>query len=465
MSGGPGAPLSKAMTAGRLFVLLAVIFGSLAWGFVPRMEASGDEPHYLVMAQSLGREHDLDLRDNYAREDWREFRAAPTEPHYAAPRRDGRPFPGHAPGLPFLLAPVYALGGRLACAILMGLMVAATGSLTFHLARREGLGSSASLVAGLAAAGPPLAAFGLHVYTEAAATLSLFSAFALLRFGGRASTAALAGGLACALPFLHPRMAVGAIAIAIAALLLRDRSPLLPFVGASVCGAALYAAFWTSIFGVPTGLGVYGGAPEDAAFDPGQALMGLLVDRAYGLLPYAPQFFALVLVGASGTALLKRGAPSRREGVVEIVFVAAVLLPVLFWRVWWGGQSPPARLIAPMTPFLALALARVWDGPVVPAVRRFIGVALAWSWGLFLFAALQPGRLLFINKRVRPTRMWDALWPGGPFDALLPDMARPEASDWPLAIGWMAGLVILGLVVRRRGTRVVDEPFAAGPTA
>ncbi len=69
------------------------------------MDASGDEPHYLVMAQSLWREHDLDLRDNYAREDWREFRGGPTEPHYAAPRRDGRPFPGHSPGLPFPARP------------------------------------------------------------------------------------------------------------------------------------------------------------------------------------------------------------------------------------------------------------------------------------------------------------------------------------------------------------------------
>lgn len=451
----------KAMTPGRLFVLLAALFAGLAWGFVPRMEASGDEPHYLVMAQSLWREHDLDLRDNYAREDWREFRSAPTEPHYAAPRRDGRPFPGHAPGLPFLMAPVYALGGRLACAILMGLMVAATGALAFHVARVEGLSSGASLVAGLAAAGPPLAAFGLHVYTEAASTLALFLACALLRFGGRAGTAALAGVLACALPFLHPRMAVGAIAVAVAAWVLRDRSPLLPFVGASICGAAVYAAFWMSVFGVPTGLGVYGGAPADAAFNPGQALMGLLVDRAYGLLPYAPQFFALVLLGAGAASVRMRDPREGRERLVEIVFIAAVLLPVLFWRVWWGGQSPPARLIAPMTPFLALALARVWQASVIP-VRRVIAAALAVSWALFLFAALQPGRLLFINKRVRPTRMWDALWPGGPLDALLPDMARPETSDWPLALGWMGGLVILSLLARRRAATV---PAAATPTA
>ena len=51
------------------------------------LRVSGDEPHYLLMAQSLWREGDLDLRDNYAREDWREYTPGPVPPHYGAPRR------------------------------------------------------------------------------------------------------------------------------------------------------------------------------------------------------------------------------------------------------------------------------------------------------------------------------------------------------------------------------------------
>src|SRR6185436_9272946 len=89
-----------------------------AWAFLVaiglaytlRLRVSGDEPHYLLMAQSLWREHDLDLRDNHSREDWREYTPGPIVPHYAAPRADGRPYPAHSPGLPLLLAPLYALG-------------------------------------------------------------------------------------------------------------------------------------------------------------------------------------------------------------------------------------------------------------------------------------------------------------------------------------------------------------------
>src|SRR6185369_2825760 len=77
------------------------------------------------MAQSLAREHDLDLRDNYEREDYREYTPGVVAPHWAAPRADGRPFPAHSPGLPFLLALPYALGGRAACAMVLAVMAAA----------------------------------------------------------------------------------------------------------------------------------------------------------------------------------------------------------------------------------------------------------------------------------------------------------------------------------------------------
>jgi hypothetical protein len=436
------------VTPARFFVLLGILFAGLAAYFVPRMDASGDEPHYLIMAKSLWLEHDLDLRDNYAREDWREFRGGPTEPHYAAPRKDGRPFPGHSPGLPFILAPAYALGGRLACVILLGAMVAGVGAIAFAIGLAEGLPFSAALLAGFVAAGPPLSAYGLHVYTEAASALALFAAYALLRFRPGRWSPALAAALACALPFLHPRMALGSIAVAYAAFVYRDRVSIPAFAAVTAAGGLAYGMFWMSIFGVPTALGVYGGVPQDTAFNPLQAALGLLLDRAYGLLPYSPAFLALLFLE---TPSPDRGDEERWRRV-ELAMMAAILVPALLWRMWWGGQSPPARLIAPMTPFLALWLARRFALLTRPGPRRAIVAAVGFSWALFLFAALQPGRLLFINKRARPTRMWDALWPAGPIDGLLPDLARPASSDWMLAAAWMLVLLAWAVMARRAKT-------------
>jgi hypothetical protein len=95
-----------------------------------------------------------------------------------------------------------------------------------------------------------------------------------------------------------------------------------------------------------------------------------------------------------------------------------------------------------MTPFLALWLARLWAKAESSPLRNTLAAALGWSWALFLFAALQPERLLFINKRVRPTRLWEALWPRGPIDWIFPDMARPESSDWMLGALWLGLLAV-----------------------
>ena len=435
--------IATVMTPLRFFVVMAVLFAALALNFVPRMDASGDEPHYLLMAKSLWLEHDLDLQDNYAREDWREFRSGPTEPHYAAPRKDGRPFPGHAPGLPFILAPIYGIGGRLACAVFLGLLVAGAGALALGIAREEGLAPGTALLAGLLASGPPLVAFALHIYTEAAATLALFGAYALLRFGRGPWPTGFAAALACVLPFLHPRMALVSLAIAFVALVYRKQGSLRVFALTSALGLMIYDAFWTSVYGVPTALGAYGGVPEDAAFNPLRAGIGLLIDRAYGLLPYAPAFAALLFLPTPRPKTLDAPAAWR----AEVALVLAILLPALLWRMWWGGQSPPARLIAPLTPFLALWVARGFD-TARPLVRHLILAALTWSWALFLFAALQPSRLLFINRRARPTRMWEALWPGGPLDVALPDLARPVTADWWIAAVWLVAFVAAALVSR-----------------
>src|SRR5438046_984166 len=59
--------------ASLLFWLGLLLCAGVGVRYATSLRASGDEPHYLVMAQSLWREHDLDLRDNFEREDYREY--------------------------------------------------------------------------------------------------------------------------------------------------------------------------------------------------------------------------------------------------------------------------------------------------------------------------------------------------------------------------------------------------------
>src|SRR5262245_9396829 len=118
------APMTGSRRRHALDCLLFAAFALAGLRYASRLQASGDEPHYLLMAQSLWQERDLDLRDNYEREDFLDYTPGPLAPHYAAPRKDGRPYPAHSPGLPVLLAPAYALGGRRACVVLMAALAA-----------------------------------------------------------------------------------------------------------------------------------------------------------------------------------------------------------------------------------------------------------------------------------------------------------------------------------------------------
>jgi hypothetical protein len=76
----------------------------------PRLPA-GDEPHYLVIAQSLLRDHDLQIENNHTRGDYHEFFALPLKPDYLLRGVNGQIYSIHAPGLPVLVAPVFALFG------------------------------------------------------------------------------------------------------------------------------------------------------------------------------------------------------------------------------------------------------------------------------------------------------------------------------------------------------------------
>jgi len=384
-----------------LFLFLA-LFGLRYAG---RLQASGDEPHYLLMAQSLWQERDLDLRDNYERQDFLDYTPGPLVPHYAAPRRDGRPFPAHSPGLPLLLAPVYAIGGRRAAIVLMAGLAAILARearrLAFDLTRDE----IASLLAWLAAAGAPLFFYSFHLYTEVPSGLALALGLRLLRSAKATPLEAVAAALcACALPLLHLKMTLGAVVLAVIAVARLDGVARAAFFVTAALGAASFMAYYQSVFGSPSPLAIYGGVPSDVARSaPVFALLGLFLDRSFGLLPYAPVY---LLAFAGIPALCRR--PLRESGPLAAAALA-VLGPALFWRMWWGGQCPPARFLVPLVPALAALVAFGVAGS--RARQRVAAGLLVVGWAIALFAVWRPEDRLLLNRGDRPTRLWEATVP------------------------------------------------------
>jgi hypothetical protein len=249
---------------------------------------------------------------------------------------------------------------------------------------------------------------------------------------------------ACALPWLHLKMALASVGLGVlAAARLRGRA-LAAFVAVAAVGALAFGAYYRSVFGTPSPLAIYGGVPQDVATGtPVRAFLGLWLDRSFGLLPYAPVF----LLAFSGSILMaRRGLP---ESAPYFGLGLAVLLPALAWRMWWGGQCPPGRLLVPLVPMLAVAIAQA-----VACGRGFLVRArvplLAVSWALALFLVRRPEDRLLLNRADRPTRLWEAVAPR--VGEVMPSLISTQPRDAVLAGAWTLGLgLLVWLDVRSSG--------------
>jgi hypothetical protein len=450
-----GTAIARRGPSPRALFLVAFGVSSLVGlRYVGRLTASGDEPHYLLMAQSLWKEGDLDLRDNIERGDYREYFPGDLVPHWGAPRRDGRPFPAHSPGLPVLLAPVYALGGRRACVVLFALLLAALGHEVLSLARRLTRDDHAALTAWAVAVGPPAFVYSFHLYTELPSALAAVVALRLLLASPGVGGAVAAAASVAVLPWLHLKMIPAAAVLGLVGLLRLRGRPLVAFAATAAIAATGFLGYYQATFGTPTPLALYGGGvPPGTGTSALRAAAGLLLDRSFGLLPHAPVF----LVAFAGLPFLGRWR--RRDAVVILAVAAAVVAPLLNWRMWWGGQCPPGRFLVPVAPLLALLVAaRVAGDP--RGLARWRWALLSLGLGLALFMAATPEALRMLNRGDRPTRVWAALSGERPAGIYLPSLVADAPDDRRVAVVWAGALtLLLALDVASRRHGRVDGLF------
>jgi len=458
-----------------LLFVLAVAF-SLALGvpYVRQVQASGDEVEYLLMAQSLWREHDLDLRDNFERGDHLEYVPGLPRLPFGTLRADGRPVSSHSVGLSLLLAPVYAAGGRVAGVVLLALLAAGLGLEVRTLARRSGADDRSAAFAAAAAVGPPVVFYTFFLYTEVVCAFALALGLRLLVADPgpvRAAGAALALSL---LPWLHVKM-IPAVAVtgALALWRLRGRS-LIAFLTVASAMALAFVTFYRIVFGQWTPMALYGARAPKALerMAPELALPGTLLDATSGLLPHAPVY---VLALAGLPLLLRRGF---RDAAAYGLVLVAVIVPVVTWRNWWGGFCPPARFLVPLVPVLGIALAlRVSGEP--RGLARWRWPLLAGGLALAVFMTWEPTETMMLNGRDQPPRVWEALKGSVSPGRYLPHLSsrlgsteppwRPPLAEKRVALVWVAVLgtllVLDGLARRRAGVdrwfRGLTLPLAA----
>ena len=83
---------------------------STFWLHTGRLGIGGDEPHYLIIAASVTRDGDLNLRNNYRHDIYTKETFGEFEPHIVRTKAGWMPY--HTPGLGALLAAPFEWGGR-----------------------------------------------------------------------------------------------------------------------------------------------------------------------------------------------------------------------------------------------------------------------------------------------------------------------------------------------------------------
>jgi hypothetical protein len=342
-------------------------------------DLSEPEAQTLLVAESIVSDGDLDLRDEYGAREWRSFYSGDLAPR-AGPR-NGRLLDPIGIAFPLLIAPAYALGGRIAVELFLAAIAAGAFVLAAALGRRivpEPWATSAALVAGLS----PVALVASTTIAPDAVAGTVLAGAAILalrvREQPRLRSAFWCAMLVAALPWLGAKFAAPAIVVALAAArwLRRRQRGLAGFVALEVVifSVVLYVTVDDNLYGGPfpaallsdPGATGASGVGEHLARAP--RLLGLWIDRDVGLLRWAP-FAALSLVALW---LLAR---SRRERL------ALALSSQIDVEVTAGFYALICGATVGFATFLAPTIAGPWfPGHELTCVLA-PGAALA-AWGL-----------------------------------------------------------------------------------
>jgi hypothetical protein len=401
---------------GRLVAIVVLVL----WGLITHgtHAGTGDEPHYLAIAHSIGFDGDLDLSNNYGANEPLVGGGVLRPEAHVRPGVDDVLRPVHDIGLPLAFAPYVRLAvpvthaltrivpprlmrrARLNPAVLYRHLIsmamiglaAVLAAMMFETFAALGATQGAALATTLLLAlSPPLLIFSVLLFTELLSALLCFLVFRQIVLG-EIHGALRWWGVGCATGFLfliHARNIGVIVPLAVLALYALRAPERRRHAMAFGAGLTLMFAvrtlvnyhFWGKLLSGPHARFT---TQADLSAIPGEMvtrLAGLLVDQEFGLLPYAP-VYVLAAVGAFTMFRARRDLAIAVLGVT-VSYVALILFPLTNVHGWTGGWNPAARFLTPIVPLLGLLVfagLRSAPRPLVFAIVALqIGIS-AYSW-------------------------------------------------------------------------------------
>ncbi|MCC7008607.1 MAG: hypothetical protein IT184_07305 [Acidobacteria bacterium] len=360
-----------------------------AWSLAPRLPG-GDEPHYLVITQSLLRDGDLRIENNHQRGDYREYFGGDLRPDYLVAGTDRQIYSIHAPGTSVLVLPAFALFGYRGAQATMLLIAGLTSALVWTLGWFATGDRRAAWFAWAAVSLSITFVFqSVTIFPDGAGALGVALALlAIIRLATKeahvpTSVLMTTSVALAALPWLHTRFAVVSAAFGLVigwriatVSAAGTRAPrLAAFLACPAVSAAAWFGFFYATYGTPNPAAPYGPNPETSvSYVPG-GMLALLFDEQFGLLMYAPALLAVVAAGRRTAA---------RQPLWIGLSVALLYLAVVatYWMWYAGVPATPARFAMAVLPAFAAPVAVGWHrcGPTARVIGGFaLATSLAFS--------------------------------------------------------------------------------------
>lgn len=450
-----GRPLFAFVLAGLFLAVIALgkrppkavllpaffaIYAGVAYQAQTRVGPEGDEPQYLMVAESIIRDHDLVLDQDFKEARYTVFFPRPLRPDFRIRGPQGQIYSLHAVGLSVLILPSYWLAGYPGASFFMALVAAflvrELRRLVMSLTGDERLAEGTAWLVGLS---PPIIHFAGLIFTEIPAALLLCVGLRAAAFGRTARAAKVAALCAAALPWLNVRYAILSVAVAgalawrwgrearsgasKAARMRRVLAPAFILIGSALAVGLYHFELW----GFFDPRRVYGRRREFSLDILPEGLPGLFFDQEFGLFVYAP-IFVLSIAG-----LVHLWRRQRSLASAGLFAACGVIATASVWPMWRGGFNPPSRFLVPLVSILAASLALSLQRGIRPATALLAG----WSLWCGLGGAMNLETIHRDRDGVAPffrtqsgAREWTASLPS----FVLSEDRPTRVLAWPWAI-------------------------------
>ena len=433
-----------------LFLITFSIFFVVGHYWTQHQRPAGDEPHYLIIAQSLIADRDFDLKNNYDNRDYSQW-GYPTEVldrHISPNNQGGHQYSVHNIGWSMLLAPALKWDGRFGVVLLTEILTALLAANIFLFVYKFTKNLSVSLITYIPTIfALPILIYAFQSFNEMAAALLIFYSFRKIYEKTDLEVEMVLVILAISFLFwLHTKYLSVSLMLLILFLIIYRKEKTYFYFAIGV--------YLLSLSGMLTLFKIwYGGYLPNAQYPSQfgislsnlpQGGLGLFLDQAFGLLVYSP----IYIISLAGLVLLWK---KDRRLALMIIFVFLAVFLLAASAAQYLGFSPVGRFFVPVIDLLILPIAIAYEkGKTFTKV--FFWFSLSWGLLSSYFLIRYPDLAYNISSGKFLNALSSKLID---FTKFFPKMINLENyptlshRDIVLILGWIGIILLINILVLR----------------